>query len=62
MDSGRRGRDSPRPRRGGQAPEEIRGLRFLFDNFFELTFTGLVLGAVYGLVALGYTLVYGVLR
>jgi branched-chain amino acid transport system permease protein len=35
---------------------------FLFHNFVELTFTALVLGAVYGLVALGYTLVYGVLR
>jgi branched-chain amino acid transport system permease protein len=35
---------------------------FLFNNFVELTVTGLVLGAVYGLVALGYTLVYGVLQ
>jgi branched-chain amino acid transport system permease protein len=35
---------------------------FLIDNFVELTVTGLVLGAVYGLVALGYTLVYGVLQ
>jgi branched-chain amino acid transport system permease protein len=35
---------------------------FLIDNFVELTITGLVLGAVYGLVALGYTLVYGVLQ
>jgi len=35
---------------------------FLFDNFFALTASALVLGAVYGLVALGYTLVYGVLR
>jgi len=35
---------------------------FLFNNFFALTASGLVLGAVYGLVALGYTLVYGVLR
>ena len=37
-------------------------MRFLFENFAELTATALVLGAVYGLVALGYTLVYGVLR
>ena len=37
-------------------------MSYLFDNFFALTITGLTLGAVYGLVALGYTLVYGVLR
>ena len=37
-------------------------MAYLFDNFFSLTLTGLTLGAVYGLVALGYTLVYGVLR
>ena len=34
----------------------------LLHHFFELTITGLTLGAVYALVALGYTLVYGVLR
>ncbi|MEW1953723.1 branched-chain amino acid ABC transporter permease [Terrabacter sp. NPDC080008] len=37
-------------------------MQYLFDNFFALTVTGLTLGAVYALVALGYTLVYGVLR
>ncbi len=37
-------------------------MSFLLNNFVELTVTGLVLGAVYGLVALGYTLVYGVLQ
>lgn len=37
-------------------------MSFLFHNFFALTASALVLGAVYGLVALGYTLVYGVLR
>ncbi len=37
-------------------------MSFLLNNIVELTVTGLVLGAVYGLVALGYTLVYGVLR
>jgi branched-chain amino acid transport system permease protein len=37
-------------------------MQFLIDNFFTLTVTGLTLGAVYALVALGYTLVYGVLR
>ena len=37
-------------------------MSFLINNLLELTVTGLVLGAVYGLVALGYTLVYGVLR
>jgi branched-chain amino acid transport system permease protein len=35
---------------------------FLFHNISELTITGLALGAVYALVALGYTLVYGVLQ
>jgi branched-chain amino acid transport system permease protein len=35
---------------------------FFFTNFIELTVTGLVLGSVYALVALGYTLVYGVLQ
>ncbi|MGI4893986.1 MAG: branched-chain amino acid ABC transporter permease [Janthinobacterium lividum] len=32
------------------------------NTFLNLTFTGLVAGAIYGLFALGYTLVYGVLR
>ena len=34
----------------------------LFGNFPALTITGLAQGAIYALVALGYTLVYGVLR
>jgi branched-chain amino acid transport system permease protein len=34
----------------------------LLHHFWELTITGLAFGAVYALVALGYTLVYGVLR
>lgn len=34
----------------------------LFRTFWELTVTGLALGSIYALVALGYTLVYGVLR
>jgi branched-chain amino acid transport system permease protein len=34
----------------------------LLSNFGELTTTGLTQGAIYALVALGYTLVYGVLR
>ena len=37
-------------------------MQFLINNFWALTITGLTLGAVYALVALGYTLVYGVLR
>ena len=36
--------------------------QFLFNNVIELTVTGLVLGSVYALIALGYTLVYGVLQ
>jgi branched-chain amino acid transport system permease protein len=35
---------------------------FLFNNLVELTVTGLALGAIYALVALGYTMVYGVLQ
>jgi branched-chain amino acid transport system permease protein len=34
----------------------------LINQFWALTVTGLAIGAVYALVALGYTLVYGVLR
>ena len=34
----------------------------LTSQFGALTFDGIVLGAIYALVALGYTLVYGVLR
>src|SRR5215210_6365080 len=37
-------------------------MEFFLDNFFALTVTGLVLGSVYALIALGYTLVYGVLQ
>lgn len=37
-------------------------MSFLLHNFVALTVTALVLGAVYALVALGYTLVYGVLK
>ncbi|MCU1538580.1 MAG: inner-rane translocator [Humibacillus sp.] len=37
-------------------------MQFLVDNFWALTITGVTLGAVYALIALGYTLVYGVLR
>jgi branched-chain amino acid transport system permease protein len=34
----------------------------LLNNFWELTITGLAFGTIYALIALGYTLVYGVLR
>jgi branched-chain amino acid transport system permease protein len=34
----------------------------LIQNFWSATFDGLTFGAIYGLVALGYTLVYGVLN
>lgn len=33
-----------------------------FDNFLSFTIGGLVFGAIYALVALGYTMVYGVLQ
>jgi branched-chain amino acid transport system permease protein len=41
---------------------EIVEFGFLFDNFWSLTVGGLTSGSIYALVALGYTLVYGVLR
>ena len=34
----------------------------IYRTFWELTVSGLVLGLIYSLVALGYTMVYGVLR
>ncbi|GAB3302106.1 branched-chain amino acid ABC transporter permease [Epidermidibacterium keratini] len=34
----------------------------LFRNFASYTFGGLTVGAIYALIAIGYTLVYGVLR
>jgi branched-chain amino acid transport system permease protein len=34
----------------------------LRDAFWGLTFDGIALGAIYALISLGYTLVYGVLR
>jgi branched-chain amino acid transport system permease protein len=34
----------------------------LYHNFWSLTVDGLTVGAIYALIALGYTLVYGVLR
>jgi branched-chain amino acid transport system permease protein len=37
-------------------------VQFLLDNFWDLSVTGLTQGAIYALIALGYTLVYGVLR
>ncbi len=37
-------------------------MNLLIHHFWELTITGLTIGAIYALVALGYTLVYGVLR
>jgi branched-chain amino acid transport system permease protein len=35
---------------------------FLFTHIIELTITGLALGGIYALIALGYTMVYGVLQ
>ena len=34
----------------------------IYKTFWDLTVTGVALGSIYALVALGYTLVYGVLR
>jgi branched-chain amino acid transport system permease protein len=35
---------------------------FFFNNLPQLTITGLAFGAIYALIALGYTMVYGVLQ
>ena len=35
---------------------------FFINNLPELTITGLAFGAIYALIALGYTMVYGVLQ
>ena len=37
-------------------------MAYLYHHFWELTVTGLSLGAIYALIALGYTMVYGVLQ
>jgi branched-chain amino acid transport system permease protein len=37
-------------------------IQAFIQNFWSATFDGLTFGAIYGLVALGYTLVYGVLN
>ena len=34
----------------------------IYRTFWDLTVSGIVLGLIYALVALGYTMVYGVLR
>ena len=34
----------------------------LIDQFWSLTFSGIALGFIYVLIAMGYTMVYGVLR
>ncbi len=36
--------------------------KYSADNWIDLTISGLALGGVYALIALGYTLVYGILR
>ena len=45
----------------GRFPYPMRDL-LLWKAFWSLTVTGLALGSIYALIALGYTLVYGVLR
>ena len=40
----------------------LDNVQYLFDNLPELTITGLAIGAVYALIALGYTMVYGIIQ
>ena len=44
------------------APPINFNVEALAKNFWQLTIDGLAYGAIYALVAVGYTLVYGVLR
>jgi len=46
---------------GGTIGTLIKG-RYAIDQWFDLVMFGLTLGSVYALIALGYTMVYGVLR
>ena len=46
---------------GGLA-SEARSVFFCVIEFLQQTINGVSLGAIYGLIALGYTMVYGVLR
>src|SRR4029453_4004727 len=49
---------------GGSMSGPLRLMDFstLYPSFWSFTVTGLANGSIYALVALGYTLVYGVLR
>ncbi len=55
---------SPRPRAGEIQPLPIPAFssQFGLDTFLQQILNGLVLGSVYALVALGYTMVYGILQ
>src|SRR5262245_7693505 len=46
---------------GGTIGTLIKG-RYAFAQWFDLVMFGLTIGSVYALIALGYTMVYGVLR
>ena len=46
----------------GRASDQLQRRRRWRNNFWQLTIDGLAYGAIYALVAVGYTLVYGVLR
>ncbi|MEW6567826.1 MAG: branched-chain amino acid ABC transporter permease [Chloroflexota bacterium] len=45
----------------GSAATLIAG-KYTWANWFDLTVSGLALGSIYALIALGYTMVYGVLK
>jgi branched-chain amino acid transport system permease protein len=45
----------------GSAATLIRG-QYTWINWFDLAISGLALGSIYAIIALGYTMVYGVLR
>src|SRR4051812_21490967 len=66
MNTGCGRREPLRPQRISSSTEEIPldfGALFgSFDSFLDFTIGGLVFGAIYALIALGYTMVYGVLQ
>src|ERR1700691_3858670 len=39
----------------------IQGARRRMDNFLQQLINGLTLGSIYGLIAIGYTMVYGII-
>src|SRR4051794_41916290 len=50
------------PAGAGPAPQPFSTGKDFMQQFLQLTVDGLTIGALYSVIALGYTLVYGVLQ